>query len=108
MTDQELNDVIRRTEAANAHWVNGEWEQGYGSFLTDRDDGSIYGPFGGPAVSGKAWAERGPQTVKQFKNGKSKLNVVNAYASGDLCVLVTLEEQTTDIAGKHSHPWSLR
>ncbi len=109
MTDDELTEIVARTERANQAWVDGEWDAGYGSLISHADDVSIYGPFGGPLIlGGKEWAARGPQTVKQFRNGASKLHVLASYQSADLLVLVTLEEQTTDIANKPSHPWSLR
>lgn len=102
MIDDELEEIVARTARANQAWVDGEWDAGYGSFISHADDVSIYGPFGGPlTVGGKQWAARGPQTVKQFR-------VLASYQSGDLLVLVTLEEQTADISNKVSHPWSLR
>lgn len=109
VTEDELREIIARTEAANAAWVRGDWENGYGALISASNDASIYGPFGGPAtVGGQSWAQRSAEAVKQFMNGTSKLKVVSSYASGDLLVLVTLEEQTADLAGKPNRPWSLR
>jgi ketosteroid isomerase-like protein len=109
MTDDELAEITARTERANHAWVEGEWDNGYGAFISHADDVSIYGPFGGPlTLGGKEWAARGPHAVKQFSNGTSKLNDLARYQSGDLLVLVTLEDQTADIGGKANHPWTLR
>lgn len=109
MTDEELNDILSRTQSANAAWMRGEWNAGYGTLISQADDASIYGPFGGPATIGATqWAARGAEAVKAFKNGASNLHLIKAYASGDLAVLVTLEEQSGDIAGKPAHPWSIR
>lgn len=109
MSDQILDEILAATQIANSAWMRGDWEAGYGALISQAEDVSIYGPFGGNAVvGGKVWAARGGETVKAFKHGTSTLHLINAYASGDLVVLVTLEEQSGEIAGKPTQPWSLR
>jgi ketosteroid isomerase-like protein len=77
--------------------------------LTSGEDACIFGPFGGEATVGAAkWAQRSAVAVRNFKNGQSELRLIQHYTSGDLLVLVLLEEQTSDIAGHAAHPWSLR
>jgi len=67
------------------------------------------GPFGGEATVGAvAWNQRSAVAVRNFKNGRSSLKLIQHYASGDLLVLVLLEEQRADIASHADHPWSLR
>lgn len=108
-TESELAAIVALTEAASIAWMNGEWEQGYGTLLTAADDASIYGPFGGPATLGtRTWAERGSAAVRQFRNGRSRLTLVQHYCSGDLLVLVLFEDQAADIADRAAQPWSLR
>ncbi len=109
MTQEELNDVLAMTEAAGNAWMCGDFDGGYGAVLTERDDASIYGPFGGPAVnSTRMWTDVGRVGVKQFRNGHAKVRLVQSYASGDLLVLVLLEEQSGEVGGVHDQPWSLR
>lgn len=109
MNDAELAAITAQTQRANQAWVEGEWNEGFGELITASEDASIYGPFGGPlAIGASTWAARGAQVVKQFSNGTSKLHVLAHHQSGDLLVLVTLEEQSTDIAGRIGQPWSLR
>lgn len=109
MTSEEISEILALTEAANRAWLNGDWAGGYGALITGAADASIYGPFGGPATVGASnWAQVGAGAVRQFKNGQSKLTLVQHYMSGDLLVLVLLEEQAADIAGHAAHPWSLR
>jgi hypothetical protein len=108
MDADALNALVDRTEAANQAWVRGDWDSGYGAFLTDSVDASIYGPFGGELMTGANWKARGPQAVQQFSDGQSRLRVLRTFATDDLVVLVTLEEQTATIAGSAEQPWSLR
>ena len=104
----EIAALIKQTEAADHAWVNGLWDGGYGALLSTADDVSIFGPFGGSASRGAAWAERAAIAVKQFRNGRWSLNLVSHHASGDLLVLVMVAEQSADIAGRTEQPWSLR
>ena len=108
MTEQEIAKVLERTEAASNSWMQGVWS-GYRSIVAHDEDVSIYGPFGGGAASGfAAWDAIGQTATKQFRHGQSKIKLVHAYASGDLLVLVLLEEQSGEIGGVTNQPWSLR
>lgn len=109
MTDDELNILVAHTEKIANAWMQGDWDGGYGAALTAREDATIYGPFGGPATVGaRAWAEGAKVGIKQFRNGQSNVNLVQSYASGDLLVLVLLEEQSGEVGGIPNQPWSLR
>lgn len=108
VTDQDVSRVLERTEAASNDWMQGVWS-GYQSIVAHDDDVSIYGPFGGGAAIGfAAWDAIGRTATQQFRNGRSKISLVHAYASGDLLVLVLLEEQSGEIGGVADQPWSLR
>jgi len=109
MTDEELNAVLAMTEAAGNAWMRGDFDGGYGALLTEADDASIYGPFGGPAVnSTRMWNDVGRAGVKQFRNGHAQIQLVRSYMAGDLLVLVLLEEQSGEVGGVADQPWSLR
>lgn len=106
MTPNELEMVCAATQAANQAWVNGQWDEGYGGLVSGADDVTIFGPFGGPAATD--WPQRGAKAVRQFSNGSSTIKLIQHYTSGDLLVLVMLEQQSADIAGHREQPWSLR
>lgn len=109
MTEEELDTVLAMTEAAGNAWMRGDFDGGYGAMLTEGDDASIYGPFGGPAVhSTRDWTDIGRAGVKQFRNGHAKVQLIRSYASGDLLVLVLFEEQSGEVGGVPDQPWSLR
>lgn len=109
LAPNDLAAILAETEAANQAWVNGQWDRGYGDLISSAEDAAIFGPFGGPALIGaQNWAQRAGKAVGQFSNGVSKLKLIAHYTSGDLLVLVLIEEQAADIAGRQSQPWSLR
>lgn len=43
-----------------------------------------------------------------FKSGKTDLELVQAYASGDLAVLAIIERQRAEVGGLPEQDWSLR
>ena len=109
MTDEELKAILASTEKLANAWMQGDWDGGYGAALTKREDATIYGPFGGPATEGAhAWAEGAKIGIKQIRNGHSKVQLIQSHASGDLLVLVLLEEQSGEVGGIPDQPWSLR
>lgn len=109
MIQADIDQILSLTEAASGAWMRGDWDGGYGALLTQENDATIYGPFGGPAVVGTdSWVSRGSAAVRQFRNGESRLTLVQAHTSGNLLVLVLLEEQTGEIAGSEGQTWSLR
>ena len=109
MTDAELNGILASTEKIANAWMQGDWDGGYGATITTREDATIYGPFGGAAIKGaRAWAEGAKMGIKQFRNGRSKVQLVQSYASGDLVVLVLFEDQAGEVGGVPDQPWSLR
>jgi len=109
MTDEDISSVLAMTQAAGNAWMNGDFDGGYGAALTPREDASIYGPFGGTLTNGtRAWIDGARIGVRQFRNGQAKVTLLQSYASGDLLVLVLLEEQKGEIGGVPDQPWSLR
>ena len=109
MSDPELNALLATSEKIANAWMHGDWDGGYGAILTEREDATIYGPFGGPATKGaRAWAEGAGKAITQFRNGGSRVQLIQSYASDDLVVLVLLEEQSGEVGGVPDQPWSLR
>lgn len=109
MIDEELKGILAMTEAAGNAWMCGDFDGGYGALLTEKDDASIFGPFGGPAAnSTRMWTDGARIGVKQFRDGHAKARLIRSYASGDLLVLVLIEEQSGEVGGVADQPWSLR
>ena len=76
---------------------------------TRADDFTLMAPFGGaPTRGGAAWVESLPEVAAAFRNGSSTLELVQAYVSGDLVVLVMIERQRGEVGGLADQDWSLR
>src|SRR6476646_10786495 len=94
MTDDDVQELIALLKQAQTEWVNGTFNP-----IFDVSHGTIFGPFGGPAVGGTAFAERGPATAAQFHDGTSELEVANTIVSDDVVCLVMVERNTVRFEG---------
>jgi len=66
-------------------------------------------PFGGPASHGFDMSpEHLAEVGRYFRNGKTRLEVVQTYSSSDLVVLAMIERQTGEVGGLPEQDWSLR
>ena len=66
-------------------------------------------PFGGETHHGFDDSEGALAAFpKYFKNGETRLEVVQTYRSGDLVVLVAVEHQHGEVGGLPDQEWSLR
>ena len=66
-------------------------------------------PFGGAPTRGfDVSSERLAELARFFNAGKSALELVQTYASGDLVVLVMIERQRGEVGGLPDQDWSLR
>lgn len=110
MDKTAIDAIVRRSEQAAHALMNGDPSQ-FDAFITQKDDFTIFGPTGGPApMMGSAeWRKVAPNAAKIFKKGDAKVELFQAYASGDLLVLVLLEHQTVTFEGDgEPHAWSQR
>jgi len=105
-----IDAIVRRSEQAAHALMNGDPSQ-FDAFITQKDDFTIFGPTGGPApMMGSAeWRKVAPNAAKIFKKGEAKVELFQAYESGDLLVLVLLEHQTVTFEGDtQPQAWSQR
>ena len=68
-------------------------------------------PYGGDPVRGFDDSDEALDALAQFfRGGRSKVEVVETYISGDLAVLVVIERQQGTIGNRHlpEQDWSLR
>ena len=108
ITDQEIEAIMADLQAAGNAWMCGDAAP-FGRLMTESEDFTILGPFGGPAAKGhRNWAQIAPLIAKNFQRGASKIRLVQSYTSGDLLVLVLDEEQHGELFGGQDQPWSLR
>ncbi len=66
-------------------------------------------PFGGAPTRGfDASGEHLAALARFFRTGKTALELVQTYASGDMVVLVVIERQRAEVGGLPEQDWSLR
>ena len=108
MSEQELVDMVRKTEARASAFMRGDMDR-WSGMTRIADDFTLMQPFGGEASRGFAMIpERLAQLASYFRNGDAKVELVQAYASGDLAVLAVIERQHGEVGGLPDQDWSLR
>ena len=108
ITDDEINDLIRRTAEANSAFMRGDMSR-YLTLITHADDYTLMAPFGGTPTRGFDTSSDGLAKLSRFfKSGTSRVDVVQTYASDDMAVLVTIERQRCEVGGLPEQDWSLR
>jgi ketosteroid isomerase-like protein len=108
VTEEELAALVDRiTEAAGA-LIRGDVE-GYTALIKHADDYTLMSPYGGDTARG---FDDSPEAMdalaRRFQGGEAKVEVVETYASGDLAVLVVVEQQRGTIGHLPEQDWSLR
>src|SRR3712207_5465235 len=89
--DQGIPGFVPRSAGANAALVRGD-VAGYLALIDHADDYTLMAPFGGPPTRGfDASPGRLAELARFFRAGTLEQELVQAYASGDMAVLVTVE-----------------
>lgn len=108
VTDKDIADLVARTADANAALMRGDVE-GYFALISLADDFTLMSPFGGPPTRGfDMSSDRVAALGRFFRAGRTALELVQAYASGDMAVLAVIERQTAEVGGLPDQDWSLR
>jgi len=108
ITDQDIADLVRRVATANAALMNGDID-GYLALVAHARDYTLMAPFGGAPTRGfDTSSERLAALARFFKTGESDVELVQAYASGAMVVLVIIERQKAEVGGLPAQDWSLR
>jgi ketosteroid isomerase-like protein len=108
ITDKDIADLVARAADANAALMRGDIEE-YFALISLADDFTLMSPFGGLPTRGFDMSnDRVAALGRFFRAGRTALELVQAYASGDLAVLVAIERQTAEVGGLPEQDWSLR
>ena len=98
----------RLSEEANQALVRGEAER-YFALVKPSKDYTLMNPFGGePSRGYEPSPERTEAVGKFFRNGTLKQELVAAFPSNDLVVLVTVEHVRVEAGGQPMQDWTLR
>jgi ketosteroid isomerase-like protein len=101
--------LARRVADANAAFMRGDMTAWHGLIPPIAQDFTLMQPFGGPPSRGfDARPARLEELSRYFRNGETEQELVAAYASQDLVVLVLIERQHGEVGGLPDQDWSLR
>jgi ketosteroid isomerase-like protein len=105
---RDVADVIALSARANSALMRGDIAT-YTSLIAYSDDFTFMSPFGGQTRRRKDLTDERIQAMgRTFRNGVFDQEVVEAYAAGDLVVLVLIERQTVEVGGLPAQDWPLR
>jgi len=107
-TNPELTDLIQRSAQANAALMRGDIKK-YCDLITLTDDFTLMSPFGGTPTYGTEYTpERMEAMGRFFRNGTFEQDLVQAYVSTDMVVLVIIERAHVEVGGLPAQDWALR
>jgi ketosteroid isomerase-like protein len=108
ITEAEIADLVQLNAEANAAFIRGD-VTGYLERIKHAEDYTLMAPFGGAPTHGfDTSSERLAAMSRFFQAGKTELEVVQTYASGNMAVLVVIERQRAVVGGLPEQDWSLR
>lgn len=103
-----IASLIERARQKNAAFMRGDMDRWF-ELVRIAPDFTLMQPFGGPASRGfDASPKRLADLSRYFREGETHLEVVQAYASDALVVLVMMEHQRAEVGGLAAQDWSLR
>ena len=103
-----IGELVARAAEKNAAFMRGDMQR-WSELVRIGPDFTLMQPFGGPASHGfDKSPERLAELSRYFRNGKTRLEVAQVYASSELAVLVMIERQTGEVGGLPEQDWSLR
>jgi ketosteroid isomerase-like protein len=107
ITDEELAELVRRTEEAAVAYICGEMDR----FLTltpIAEDFTLMKPTGGPAERYDDREASIRASSDYFNGGEARLESVETHAWGDTVVVAMVERQHGEVGGMPDQDWSLR
>lgn len=105
--NDDVRKLIELSKASNVALVRGDGE-GYASMVNHAEDFTLMSPFGGEPKNGAPSPERMREAGNFFKNGSLEQEVVHAYGSPEMVVLVLIERVHVEVGGLPSQDWALR
>ena len=107
ISDDELDELIRRIEEATNAFLRGDMER-YLAMTAHARGFTLMNPFGGPPTRYEDRRESLMAAAGFFKSGEARIELVEAHVVGDALVLVMIEHQHGEVGGLPDQPWSLR
>jgi len=107
ITDEELAELVRRTEDATSAYMRGDMDR-YLALTRHARGYTLMDPLGGAPARYEDRAESVKASASYFKAGEAQLELVQAHAWGDTVVLVMIERQHGQVGGLPDQDWSLR
>ena len=108
ITDQDIAALVERWAEAAQLYIDGDLRR-YAAIARHAEDYTLMPPAGGDTRFGFDGSDEAVEwTASTFRGGHAELDVAQAYASGDLAVLVAVERQTATVAPLPAQDWSLR
>lgn len=106
--ENDVDQLVERCREAAVALIRGDTRR-YAELISHADDYTLFAPFGGPARRGfDSSPEALAELARFFGGGEAEIELVHAYSSGDLVVLVLIERQHGEIGGLPDQDWSLR
>ncbi len=108
VTVKDIADLVARAAGPNTALMRGDID-GYLALISHAEDFTLMTPFGGPPTAASirraaGWRRWGASSGAAGR----RWSLVQAYASGDLAVLVVIERRTVEVGGLPDRDWSLR
>jgi ketosteroid isomerase-like protein len=108
ITAEDLTDLVARFARANAAFMRGDMA-GYLTLIRLAPDFTLMDPFGGKPTHGFDESDAHLEALSRFfQAGRTELELVQTYVSGQLAVLVIIERQRAEVGGLPDQDWSLR
>jgi len=106
--DKALAELLKLAEQGSSAFMRGDMDA-YLKLIRHAPDYTLMQPFGGPFSRGfDRNAEHLQQLASYFQDGETKMELVQAYASGDMAVLAVIEWQHGKVGGLPDQEWPLR
>lgn len=106
--DEVAAALLQRSAEANAALMRGDVER-YRALMPLAADFTLMSPFGGtPTHGGNLTEEHWAAIGRFFQNGTLRQDLVQAYASADMVVLVIIEYSHVEAGGLPAQDWPLR
>jgi hypothetical protein len=107
ITDEELAELVRRTEEATSAWMRGDMDR-YLALTPHARGFTLMNPFGEAPARYDDQAESIRAAASFFAGGEGKLELVETHAWSDTVVLVMIDRQHGLVGGLPDQDWSLR
>jgi ketosteroid isomerase-like protein len=107
ITKAELTSLIERMDEAAKAYIRGDSHH-YRSLFDYSDEWTLMPPYGGETRREAYTEQSADEDSRFFVAGEARLEVQQAYTSGDLVVLAAVERQHGEVGDFPEQDWSLR